>query len=293
MRKPIENITVYGLSGRSGTGKSYQAMNVCRRMDIESIIDDGLFICHNKIEAGHSAKRDSNKITAIRTAIFDDTAERRLVSDRIREVAPASILVIGTSDAMVEKICSRLGLPEPTEIMHIEDVSDSDDITTALRQRREKGKHVIPVPTVEIQPQFSGYFLAPFRFFLRRNGRIVSGDEKSVVRPTYSYLGRYYISNSAVRQIIQYAGLHSPGVSEVQRSSVRVGPEGAVISVAAVFYMTRNLRANVEKMQKHIADEVTKMTSFNILSVNVTVRGLNPETKNERSSTGKKQRDSK
>ena len=48
---------VYSLSGKSGTGKSYQAINLCRKMNIESIIDDGLFICRNKVIAGISAKR--------------------------------------------------------------------------------------------------------------------------------------------------------------------------------------------------------------------------------------------
>ena len=97
---------VYGLSGKSGTGKSFQAINLCREHKIESMIDDGLFIYRNAVQAGHSAKRDENKITAIRTAIFDREADRRAVAEKIREVAPESILIIGTSDAMVERIAS-------------------------------------------------------------------------------------------------------------------------------------------------------------------------------------------
>ena len=131
---------VYGLSGKSGTGKSFQAVNLCRERNIESIIDDGLFIYDNKVEAGHSAKRDSNKVTAIRTAIFDKQEDRDVMARRIREVAPESILIIGTSDAMVKKIASRLDLPAPELIIHIEDVVDSDAVTTALRQRKEKGR---------------------------------------------------------------------------------------------------------------------------------------------------------
>ncbi len=47
-------------------------MNVCRDRHIEAIVDDGLFICRNTIQAGHSAKRDQNKVSAIKTAIFQD-----------------------------------------------------------------------------------------------------------------------------------------------------------------------------------------------------------------------------
>ncbi len=64
---------------------------------------------------------------------------------------------------MIERICSRLELPKVSEMIHIEDVASQDAITTALRQRQEQGKHVIPVPTFEIKPQFSGYFMAPLR----------------------------------------------------------------------------------------------------------------------------------
>ena len=42
---------VYTLSGRSGTGKSFQAINLCKERNIESIIDDGLFIYKNKVFA--------------------------------------------------------------------------------------------------------------------------------------------------------------------------------------------------------------------------------------------------
>ena len=272
---------VYGLSGKSGTGKSFQAINLCREHKIESMIDDGLFIYRNAVQAGHSAKRDENKITAIRTAIFDREADRRAVAEKIREVAPESILIIGTSDAMVERIASRLELPPPDPIIHIEDIVDSDAISTALKQRREGGKHVIPVPTMEVQKQFSGYFMAPFRALFSRNGKLIQGEEKSIVRPTYSYLGKYSISNSAVRDIIEYAGNGCSGVCEILKCSADVSSEGVVLNVAAVFEMDDMLRVHIENMQKVISSEVFRMTSFNILSVNVTVRGLKPEKRSE------------
>ena len=125
---------VYGLVGKSGTGKSYQSMNVCRDRKIEGIIDDGLFIYQNAVQAGHSAKRDKNKVSAIKTAIFQDETKRNEVARKIREISPASILVLGTSEEMIAKICSRLGLPEVSEMIRIEDIVSQDAITTALRR---------------------------------------------------------------------------------------------------------------------------------------------------------------
>ena len=38
----IKKITVYGLVGRSGTGKSYHSKQVAAKYNISLIIDDGL-----------------------------------------------------------------------------------------------------------------------------------------------------------------------------------------------------------------------------------------------------------
>ena len=59
---------VYALVGKSGTGKSYQAMDLCRDRGIEAIIDDGLFIYKNNIVCGSSAKREPTKIGARKAA---------------------------------------------------------------------------------------------------------------------------------------------------------------------------------------------------------------------------------
>lgn len=47
---------VYSFTGKSGTGKSYQAIRVAKEKGIPALIDDGLLIYKNKIVAGRSAK---------------------------------------------------------------------------------------------------------------------------------------------------------------------------------------------------------------------------------------------
>ena len=74
---------VYGLIGRSGTGKSFQAVNLCKELNIESIIDDGLFICRNKVAAGISAKRQKTKVGAVKAALFTDEGHMKEVSEAI------------------------------------------------------------------------------------------------------------------------------------------------------------------------------------------------------------------
>ena len=272
---------VYGLTGKSGTGKSYQSMNVCRDRKIEGIIDDGLFIYQNAIQAGHSAKRDANKVSAIKTAIFQDEKTRQEVADRIRKVAPKSLLVLGTSEEMIRRICRRLELPEPEEMIRIEDVASQDAITTALRQRKEQGKHVIPVPTVEIKSQFSGYFMTPLRILRGKNDRQGALQEKSVVRPTYSYLGDFTISDRAVTELILYLCRRCESVAEVLKCSVKSRADGVSIFLSTIFFYRPGLAERAEELRRLVAEGVETMTAFNILAVDIEIRGLKPAAKQE------------
>jgi hypothetical protein len=74
------------------------------------------------------------------------------------------LLIIATSEKMAYKIAERLGLPQPEKIIHIEDIATKEEIEAAMRSRYTEGKHVIPVPTIEVTrtyPQivrYAGFF---------------------------------------------------------------------------------------------------------------------------------------
>src|SRR5665648_797534 len=130
---------VYALVGKSGSGKSYQAMNICRELNIESIIDDGLLVYGNTVAAGTSAKRQATKIGAIRTALFTNNEHRLLVSEKIKELNIETILILGTSDGMVERIADRLVLPAIEKTVYIEDITTEGERSVAHKQRHELG----------------------------------------------------------------------------------------------------------------------------------------------------------
>ena len=48
---------IISFTGKSGTGKSYQAVGLSRRLRADAIIDDGLLIYKGQIVAGTSAKK--------------------------------------------------------------------------------------------------------------------------------------------------------------------------------------------------------------------------------------------
>ena len=119
---------------------------------------------------------------------------------------------------MVDKIVSNLGLPEISERVYIRDVATEEEMQTAKRIRQTEGKHVIPVPTFEIKKDFSGYLLDPLQIFKSKGkGAKPYISEKSIIRPTFSYLGKFTISDTVFRQIIEYIGNKSEGIYKVTR----------------------------------------------------------------------------
>ena len=265
---------VYGLIGKSGTGKSFQAVNLCKELNIESIIDDGLFICRNKVVAGISAKRQTTKVGAVKTALFNKQEHMEEVVAAIAKMKPSSILVIGTSDGMVDKIIKRLGLPKIGKRIYIDDITTEAQRAIARKQRDEMGQHVIPVPTFQLKRQFSGYFMLPMRMLLKEWGSWRDISEKSVVRPTYSYLGEYKISEKVMSDIIECVRISSGTVVEIDKVAVAPLQEGIDIYVIASFRYGVNLPEAVKGFQRDIVKEIEEMTSFNVNRLDLEVKDL-------------------
>lgn len=265
---------VYALVGKSGTGKSYQAMNLCREKNIDSIIDDGLFIYKNEIMAGKSAKREDTKIGAVKTALFNTEEHRGEVEKSIRERHPDSILIIGTSDGMVDKITKRLELKGIDEKIYIEDITTDTEREIAHKQRMQQGKHVVPAPSFQLKRQFSGYFMDPMRIFRGWGFGKDSFAEKSVVRPTYSYLGDFIISDRVLYDIVEQTAVSIPGVEKTIRTIVENHAGSLIVTVLVIFDIKHNAIETARTLQKNTLEILEEMTAFNIDEINVEVRGL-------------------
>ena len=267
---------VIGLSGESGTGKSYNAMELCSKMNIEAMIDDGLLIYENRIVEGISAKKQPTKIGAVKTALFTNEEHCQSVKRAIRKLEPNSLLVVGTSHKMIEQIVTRLKLPMPTRVIHIEDITSPGQRIKARKFRVESGTHIIPAPTFQVKRQFSGYFLNPMKRFRGGIGssRTIT-TEKTVVRPTYSYLGEYEISNKVLTDIVNHIVRLSNGNDNALWVTANNDSEmGLYIRIILLLEHGKKVRKTALAIQKGVHDAVDYMTAFNVQSVDVEIRGL-------------------
>ena len=203
---------VYALVGKSGTGKSYRAKMVAKKYRIDLIIDDGLLIKGDKIVAGYSAKMEKTFLAAVKVAVFDDKLHRDEAAKQLQRSPAKKILILGTSEKMVNKIAIRLQIPPPHKIIRIEDIATQQEIELASRSRNVEGKHVIPVPSSEVRPNYPQIFYDRIRLLFRTSKAVSLKKEKimfekSVVRPEFSKTAAVKISEDKVKQLV-FQGVH-------------------------------------------------------------------------------------
>lgn len=268
-------IKVYAFVGPSGTGKSYRAQMVAGEYDIHYIIDDGLFIKDNEVIAGNSAKKAPTKIETVKHALFLTGNEKQEIKKAIKKYKPESILILGTSDNMVIKISENLGLPKIEKIIYIDEIATKEEMETARRIRRTEGKHVIPVPTFEIKKDFSGYILDPLQIFKTKGrGKDPYISEKSIIRPTFSYLGNFTISDAVFRQIVEYLASKTDFVNKILKTRVEKTPEGPQIYMEVIVNYGCNIMECLAEFKEKSKKEIEKLTTMNVQKIDIVAKGI-------------------
>ena len=235
----------------------------------------GLLINENEVVAGTSAKKAPTKIETVKKALFMRQEEQAEIRRALRKYKPEAILILGTSDDMVDKIVSNLGLPEISERVYIRDVATEEEMQTAKRIRQTEGKHVIPVPTFEIKKDFSGYLLDPLQIFKSKGkGAKPYISEKSIIRPTFSYLGKFTISDTVFRQIIEYIGNKSEGIYKVTRVRITTVEQTVDIYVEVLLNYGYNMVEAMKEFKIKSKKEIEQLTAMNVGQIDIVGKGI-------------------
>lgn len=269
-------------TGKSGTGKSYQATALAQRRGFDAIIDDGLLIYKGQIVAGTSAKKCKTKAAAMRAALFNVAEQRDAVVAAIEELKPNAIMILGTSDRMTDIVAEQLGIGPVEERIYIEDVSTEEDRKQAAHHRVDEGEHLIPAPMGQLKRDFAGYFMNPLKLFRdralgtaldvgSRNKNDNSSDERTVVRPTFSYSGTFEISEQVIRDIINIAARkYDSHLMVVDRMSHGKQLNMSVTIDVRVIRDPESIDS-CKSFQKDVYDTISYMTAFTLENVNVRI----------------------
>ena len=155
----------------------------------------------------------------------------------------------------------------------------------ARNTRVTQGKHVIPVPTFAIKKDFSGYLLDPLQIFKSTGrGKAPYISEKSIIRPTFSYMGNFEISDTVIKQIIDYVAHKTDGVNKIHRSIIKkhrgATEDGLYIYIEVIIEYGYNINETMKYLKKKIIREIENLTAMNVLSMEIVVKGVNYEKNN-------------
>jgi len=264
---------VLALVGESGTGKSFRAKLVTQKYRVDLIIDDGLLIRDNRILAGHSAKKEQSFLAAVKVALFDEKSHRDEVARRLQNEKYKRILVIGTSEKMVNKIAARLQLSPPSKIIKIEDISTQEEIDNAIRSRRIEGKHIIPVPSLEVKKSYSNIFFSAVQIFKRRVTPVAVPvlHEKSVVRPVYSKRSKVIISETALSQLVIRSVIEYNKEIKIKKILVKETDMGYRLVITIDVPYGTQLGGKIQEMQLYIINDIERYTGIFIVEVNIII----------------------
>ena len=275
-------MTIYALVGKSGTGKSFRAKLIAEQYALTAIIDDGLLIQDEKIIAGKSAKHEKTYMGAVRVALFDDKEHRDAVAKTIQKQNVKRILIIGTSEKMVQKICDRLQIPQPEKIINIEQIASQEEIQKAIVSRNAEGKHVIPVPAIEVKKSYPQIFYSSVRDFLSNElGKNVKKlkkdklDEKSIVTPEFSKKGRLEISQAALVEMtlhcIDQFDQDNDIKIHVRKLVIKPEKQGYRLVLTIDVPFGKQLTGTIRKLQEYIIGNIEKNTGIMLEEVSIII----------------------
>ena len=278
-RLKFSKINVIAFVGPPGTGKSTRANKIAADRNIDFFIDDGLLIEHGRIKAGSTAKKASTKLESVKQAIFMEEVQAATMRRAIATLEIDRLMILGTSDKMIYKICENLHLPEPVEFIRIADVSTQEEQKAARNMRKTQGSHAIPVTSMEIKHEFSGSYFDPIMSFMKRLGNTdnvnpYADSDRTIVRPTFSTIGNNIISDEAMSSLIKFILKDLEGLALVQDVEIVTTAYGAILDLEISLFYGFNAPKIMSEVQCLLMEKIELYTSINILSVNVTCRSV-------------------
>ena len=269
----LSKIEIFAFVGPAGTGKSHRATHVAKQNGIGVIIDDGLVISRGRILAGRSAKSEVNRLRAIKRAIFEYEDHREEVVRYLTKNPPAKLMILATSEGMINKIVKRLGLNQPSKIIKIEDISTPSEIEAALRERREKKQHVVPVAKAQVQQNFAGKLVSQIRGFFR--GRDKDESRNTIVKPLFSFNGKVTIEHDALVEMSKKLLELGNHVRKIRELEIEIYDEKINMNIEIDLNLGGKSALLIARaLQKKILKGLSYLTGMEIRQVNIRVNEI-------------------
>ncbi len=99
-------------------------------------------------------------------------------------------------------------------------------------------------------------------------------SEKSIIRPTFSYLGNFTISDTVFRQIAEYIAKKISGIHRLSRTRVESTISGTTIYMEVYVVFGYNIVNVLREFKQKTKKEIERLTTMNVQEVSVMAKGI-------------------
>ena len=98
--------------------------------------------------------------------------------------------------------------------------------------------------------------------------------EKSIIRPTFSYLGNYKISETVFKQIIEFLSEKAEFISKINKIRIETVTGGMEIYIEVVINYGYNIVQCLGDFKKKCKREIENLTAMNVEKIEITAKSI-------------------
>lgn len=266
---------IYALVGESGTGKSTSVLHLCHEHNIPAIIDDGILIVNGKKIAGTSAKYENNYIKAVKRATFFYEDHRQEVTNVIRMTALDKILIVGTSVKMVNLIAEKLKLGKIHTYIDVTEIRTNKEINMARYMRNTQGKHVIPIPYMQVEHNKLKKILQKGKKLFSKQAKYIG--EETIIQPHFTK-GTITINEDVYKEIITYTCKKIKYVKNAKIPDYDFTTfQSVTIEIELNCSFEKNIVELLEKIQQKVNEAMLSYFKIEMYAVHIRLAAISSE----------------
>lgn len=100
-----------------------------------------------------------------------------------------------------------------------------------------------------------------------------------MIRPTFSYLGNYTISDSVLKDIIEHLSKKAEAIYKIARIRIEKTDQGASIYIEIIIKYGYNVMTQLQNFKKQCIREIENLTAMNVEKLQILAKGIFKEDK--------------
>jgi uncharacterized alkaline shock family protein YloU len=173
---------------------------------------------------------------------------------------------------MLKKIIERLHLPKKYKMIKIEDIATKEEIQLARKSRIKEGKHVIPIPIIEVKKKYPTLVLNAIHLFKNVKGK-EKVIEKTIVRPNFNEDGKIQISPEALSQMISFCiEEYSPDIKLLKNKLIHEDKLRYSVKLYIAADYQKTTPDILLKLRNIIKEKIESFTGLTISKVDIEIK---------------------